>query len=129
MQAFHILFGTLITLLSIRTDVETTILRTPGMIFQKQSETKYSNIYNVILVNKTFDEIPITFDVVEPKGQIKWVGEGIENLAAQDVAKGEFFLIIDKKDILSAKTVININILSNGKIIDNITTNFIGPTN
>jgi cytochrome c oxidase accessory protein FixG len=124
-----ILFGTLITLLSIRTDVETTILRTPGMIFQKQSETKYSNIYNVILVNKTFDEIPITFDVVEPKGQIKWVGEGIENLAAQDVAKGEFFLIIDKKDILSAKTVININILSNGKIIDNITTNFIGPTN
>lgn len=124
-----ILAGTLITLLSIRTDVETTILRTPGMIFQKQEGTKYSNIYNVDLVNKTFKEIPISFEVVQPKGEIKWVGEGIEKLDAQDVAKGEFFLIIDQKDIVSVKTPIKINILSNGKIIDNVTTNFIGPTN
>lgn len=124
-----ILAGTLITLLSIRTDVETTILRTPGMIFQKQSETSYSNLYNVVLVNKTFKDIPISFEVIEPKGEIKWVGEGIKNLSAQDVAKGEFFLIIDQKDIVSAKTRIKINILSNGKIIDDVTTNFTGPTN
>jgi cytochrome c oxidase accessory protein FixG len=122
-----ILFGTLITLLSIRTDVEAIILRTPGMIYQKQSDHSYSNLYNINIVNKTFNNLPITLELAEPKGEIRWVGEGIKSLNPQDVKDGEFFVIIDQENIKVSKTKLKIILKSGGKVVDEETTNFIGP--
>lgn len=122
-----ILFGTLITLLSIRTDVEAIVLRTPGMIYQKQSDHSYSNLYNINVVNKTFKKFPITLELVEPKGEIKWVGDGIQNLDPQDVKDGEFFVIIDQEYIKVSKLKIKILVKSGDKLVDEINTNFIGP--
>ncbi|MBK9399303.1 MAG: cytochrome c oxidase accessory protein CcoG [Bacteroidetes bacterium] len=124
-----ILLGVLITLLAIRTDVEATILRTPGMLFQKQENNKVSNLYNVKIVNKTFKDMPIEIRILEPTGTIKWVGNGITNLKEQDISEGEFFAILDKSLIKSTKTEVHIQILSNGVVVDETTTNFIGPTN
>jgi cytochrome c oxidase accessory protein FixG len=122
-----ILFGTLITLLSIRTDVEAIILRTPGMIYQKQSDHSYSNLYNINIVNKTFKKFPVTLELVEPKGEIRWVGDGIQSLDAQDVKDGEFFVIIDQADIKVSKTKLRIIVKSGDKVVDEESTNFIGP--
>jgi cytochrome c oxidase accessory protein FixG len=124
-----ILLGVLITLLAIRTDVEATILRTPGMLFQKQENNKVSNLYNIKVVNKTFKDMPIEIRILEPAGEIKWVGNGITILKEQDISEGEFFAILDKSLIKSTKTKVHIQILSNGVVVDETTTNFIGPTN
>lgn len=124
-----ILLGVLITLLAIRTDVEATILRTPGMLFQKQENNKVSNLYNIKVVNKTFKDMPIEIRILEPTGEIKWVGNGITTLKEQDISEGEFFVILDKSLIKSTKTEVRIQIISNGVVADETTTNFIGPTN
>ncbi len=124
-----ILLGVLITLLALRTDVESTILRTPGMLFQKQGENKVSNLYNIKVINKTFEDLPIEIKIVSPVGEIKWVGNGITNLKEQDIAEGEFFAILNTRDIKNTKTEVRIQILSNGRVVDETTTNFIGPTN
>lgn len=123
-----ILLGALITLLAIRTDVEAIVLRTPGMLYQELPNQKVSNLYNIKVVNKTFNNLPIEIRIAEPHGQIQWVGKNFKMLHEQDIAEGEFFVILDQKDILKSKTKIKIQVLSNGKILDEEESNFIGPT-
>jgi len=124
-----ILLGSLITLLAIRSDVETTILRTPGMLYQELANKKVSNLYNIKIVNKTFQDLPISIKIIEPKGEVKWVGRGIDSLNEQDISEGEMFIILDQASILTNKTKLKIQILSNDKLMDEVETNFIGPTN
>ncbi len=124
-----ILLSTLVTLLVIRTDVEATILRTPGMLYQDQPNGMVSNLYNVKIVNKTFKAMPVNVKVIEPSGTIKWVGNGIQTIKPQDISEGEFFIILDRKEIHSAKTKIKLEIYSNDKLVETANTNFIGPVN
>jgi len=124
-----ILLGSLITLLAIRSDVEATILRTPGMLYQELANKKVSNLYNIKIVNKTFQDLPISIKIIEPKGEVKWVGRGIDSLNEQDISEGEMFIILDQASILTNKTKLKIQILSNDKLMDEVETNFIGPTN
>jgi cytochrome c oxidase accessory protein FixG len=123
-----ILAGTLITLLAIRSDVEATILRTPGMLYQPQPGNRVSNLYNIKIVNKTFNNIPVELRLAEPAGSIKWVGNGIRQLGEQDIAEGAFFAVISKTDIMSTKTKLKIEVISNGKVVDEVQSSFIGPT-
>lgn len=124
-----VLLSSLITLLAMRSDIETTVLRTPGLMYQKPDATHISNVYNVQLVNKTFKDIPIELKVIEPVGEIKWVGEGITNLEQQGISGGEFFLILPKSAITKTKTKVKFEVYSNGKKIDDTETSFLGPNN
>ncbi|MEO8148217.1 MAG: cytochrome c oxidase accessory protein CcoG [Bacteroidia bacterium] len=124
-----VLLSTLTTLLALRNDIETTILRTPGLMYQKTDAQHISNIFNIQLVNKTFGDIPVELRVVEPKGEIKWVGNGIDNLKKESVAAGEFFLILPKSEIVKTKTKVKFEVYSNGKKIDDAETSFLGPNN
>jgi cytochrome c oxidase accessory protein FixG len=122
-----VLLITLITLLVMRSDISTTVLRTPGLMYQKTDDTHISNIYNIQLVNKTFNDIPVEVRVIEPAGIIKWVGNGISNIKEQSVTQGEFFLIIPKSGIVKTKTIVKFDIYSNGKKLDHTETSFLGP--
>jgi len=122
-----VLLGTLVTFLALRSDISTTVLRTPGMLYQKTDDTHISNLFTIQLVNKTFADLPIELKVVEPAGQIKWVGNGILNLKEQSVAESVFFLVIPKSQITKTKTKVKFEIYSNGKKIDVAETSFLGP--
>ena len=122
-----ILLTTLITLLALRTDVESTILRTPGQMFQKVDGDKISNLYNIQLVNKTFHDLPIEVKLNNIKGELKFVGPEPSLLKQDAVLEGVFFVVLPKSDIVKIKTPITISIVSNGQILDEIKTNFLGP--
>lgn len=124
-----LLMGTLTTLLAMRSDIETTVLRTPGLLYQKPDDMHISNLYNIEMVNKTFGEIPVELKLIEPKGEIKWVGNGIFKLKEQSVAQSVFFLIIPKSELKKTKTKIIFSVYSNGKEIDKTETSFLGPNN
>jgi cytochrome c oxidase accessory protein FixG len=122
-----ILIGILVTLLASRTDVETSILRTPGMLFQEQPNNCVSNLYNIKLVNKTRNELSITLKVDSDSGQIKMVGNNIINVSKENIASSEFFIILNRKQIKQRKTKLVIGVYSNGKKIESVKTNFLGP--
>ncbi|MFN5347607.1 MAG: cytochrome c oxidase accessory protein CcoG [Bacteroidota bacterium] len=122
-----VLLTTLLSLLIMRSDVESTILRTPGMIYQQQNDSIYSNLYNVNLINKTFDQMPVDIKLVSPNGSVKWVGDGITKLEGQGSADGEFFVMINQNQIVNARLPIVLEVKSGNKIIETIKTNFIGP--
>jgi cytochrome c oxidase accessory protein FixG len=122
-----VLMATFITVLLMRRDIETTILRTPGLLYQATDDHYISNLYNIELLNKTFGDMPIELKVVDPPGKIKWVGKGLTQLGEQSVAHGVFFLMIPRSEIKKTKTRIKFEVYSNGVKIDDAVTSFLGP--
>jgi cytochrome c oxidase accessory protein FixG len=121
------LLGILVVLLASRSDVETTIMRTPGMLYQEQPNNRISNLYNIKLVNKTHFSLPVILKLEKMNGEIKMVGKDTLNVEKENISSGEFFVIIDRKDLIIRKTELEIGVYSNGKKIENVKTNFLGP--
>jgi polyferredoxin len=114
-------------LFATRSEVETVILRTPGQLYQK-IEGGYNNLYNFEVINKTAQDITgIEFKIKNPGGKIKFVGEAGTMAPKQGMLKGIFFVEMPTEQLESRKTKIDIEVWSNGKKVDEATTNFLGP--
>ena len=79
------------------------------------------------MVNKTFHDLPIEVKLNNIKGELKFVGPEPSLLKQDAVLEGVFFVVLPKSDIVKIKTPITISIVSNGQILDEIKTNFLGP--
>ncbi|HRS37976.1 MAG TPA: FixG Ig-like domain-containing protein, partial [Bacteroidia bacterium] len=122
-----VLLTTLITLLVLRSDVETTVLRTPGQMYQQLTDGTISNLYNIQIVNKTFNDLPLDVDLVSPAGEIRYVGQELNMVRQDSLAEGVFFIVLDRNQIHQIKTPVVISVKSAGKEIDRVETNFMGP--
>ena len=121
-----ILVGVLITMLFLRNDVEATILRLPGQIFQT-TETTVKNVYTFKLINKTNENIEgIEFKLISHKGAIEMIG-GLSKVAKQGLKEGTLFIEIDKNDLNSSNEKLKVGVFSQGKLIEKTTTTFAGP--
>lgn len=122
------LVGLLVYLMATRTDVEATVLRVPGMLYQEQENNRISNLYNIQFVNKTFEEVKLDLKTEGVDGaSIKKVGEGDLVIPANGTTQGVFFLEIPKESIEKAKTKVTIQLYNGDELIDEIKTNFLGP--
>lgn len=123
-----VLVGAIVTLLVTRTDVETTILRTPGILYQTQEDGRISNLYNMKIINKTNNDMELDIKLEDGlDGEIKLVGGGL-SVKSQGVEDRALFIILDKKDLHKMTTKIKVGIYSNGEQIETASTNFLGPT-
>lgn len=121
-----LLIGILVTLLVTRPDVETSVLRTPGMLYQTLENGNYSNLYNIKIINKTRKTFPLEFKLEDIKGEIKMVGQTPE-AKSKSISEGAFFIVLNKNEITKMKTRINIGVYENGKRIETVNTTFVGP--
>ncbi len=120
------LLGVLILLLATRKDVDATVLRTPGMLFQKQENHVISNLYNIKLINKTHHDKAITLKLEGRQGTIKMVGK---NILAKKSAKteSEFFILLSENQLTNRKTKLLVGIYSGGEKLETVKTTFLGP--
>jgi len=114
--------------IALRSDTETTILRTPGMLFQKQNDGRISNLYNFKIVNKTTKDFPLSFRLENIKGEIQLIGTDQLIAKNQNISEGEFFVIVDHDQIPERKTKIKIGVYSGDEKIETVKTNFMGPS-
>jgi len=121
-----ILFSFFVYTLLSRPAVETTILRTPGLLFQENSDNTISNLYNIKIVNKTHNEIPLEIRILSHKGEIKMAGSKMD-VKDQAMFESTFILFIPKDEIQSDKTEVEFGIFSNNKLIETYKTTFVGP--
>lgn len=124
-----VIVGVLIYLLATRTDVETTVLRTPGMLYQEEPNGMISNLYNITFINKTFHDMTLTLSVDEEGGQIKKLGEQKIALAANSSQEGVYMVEFPRDKILRMRNKITLLIFKEGELMDKVETNFIGPFN
>ena len=117
-----------VVLFSLRTDVETLFLRTPGMLFQETEEGLISNLYNYQIINKTKEELEINF-VLEQKGSgggIRLVGQP-PRAARSSVTEGALFVELPREALSPGKNSIVIGVYHEGELIEKVKTNFFGP--
>lgn len=128
--AYTIVLGLLlavnVALLSSRTQVETLLLRTPGLLFQKTADDQISNLYNYQLINKTTNDLPIELYPKNFEGTIEWVGSS-PTAKAGEIAEGALFIRILNQQLEDRKTKLIIEVRSDGKVVDQVKTNFLGP--
>lgn len=122
-----VLFFTMTALLVTRTDVETSLYRTPGILYQKTEQGDYSNLYNFKVINKTNNEMPISMRLKHPVGQLNLVGEANRTIAKQGVMEGALFVVISPEHLDGLKTEINVEVYSGDELIETVSTNFVGP--
>lgn len=122
-----ILIGIFVGMLFLRNDVEATILRLPGQLFQHKGE-KISNVYTYKIVNKTVkDYNDVYFKIISHKGEIKKVGNQHFKVLNQGVSQGTLFIEMNQFLLEGDKTKIEIGIYDGDKLLETTTTNFLGP--
>ena len=125
-----ILLVVLGVLLSTRKDIQATVMRVQGMLYQEQTNNRISNLYNVKMINKTRKDLPVTLKVENDQlgSEVKVVGKDLL-VKAESAGDGVFFVMADKDKVIKRKNTIEIGVYSAGKRIDVIKTNFMGPGN
>jgi cytochrome c oxidase accessory protein FixG len=123
-----ILLAFIMTLLIMRSDIETSVLRTPGISFQQLPDNKVSNLYNIKLINKTNKQIQIHLKIASGPGELKLIGKEL-TVPAQGTAQTSAFIIMDQADIKKVKTELEIGVFAEDKQLEIVSTTFIAPLN
>jgi len=121
-----ILLTALILLFTNRSVLDATVLRTPGVLFQELPDGRLSNLYNIKVVNKTFDEKPIELKMLSPVGEIEIIG-GSLTAPPGSLCESSFFIKLDKKFVPFRVTPVVIAVMSEGVVLEEIKSSFLGP--
>ena len=112
-----------------RSDIETTVLRSKGMMFQRLDDGYISNLYNLQLINKTQEAYTVRLEAAWEDARIKQVGKAL-NVPAGGMAKGAFFLELPENSLNGLKNKVTLSIYDEeGKLLDKTRTTFMGPAN
>ncbi|MDQ3109888.1 MAG: cytochrome c oxidase accessory protein CcoG [Bacteroidota bacterium] len=121
-----LLVGVLVATLVTRADVDATVLRAGGQLFQEQPGDSISNLYTVRVINKTQYAMPVTFRVESGDGRISMVGKPL-TVGKEAKSETEFFITRDKTKISLRKTKLKIGVYSGDQKLQTISTTFLGP--
>ncbi len=123
-----ILTTVMVSMILLRTEVDTKILRLSGQLYEEKGAI-ISNVYTYRIINKTNDNLKnITFKLINPKqGTLKLVGNPILHVEKASATTGTLFVEIPGVLLESDNTKINIEVHQGDKVIQTISTNFLGP--
>ena len=109
-----------------RPDVEATVLRAQGALFQQMPDGRFSNLYTVKVVNKTHRRMPIELKLEKPSGGLQVMGQDIV-VPAEQLAETSVLIELNPADMRSGTTPLLVGVYSGGRKISTVKTAFIGP--
>lgn len=124
---FVLIFG-MGFMLATRADVDVTLLRTGGQLFQEVGVDSLSNLYQMTMLNKTHKEVKITMKLEGIAGRINLVGHELLITPPEAQASATFFIVLPKSVIKKRDSNLKISIYQEGKRIKTVTTSFLGYT-
>src|SRR5690554_1293724 len=124
-----LIMGLITFLLLSRTDVDITVLKTPGQQYQKRENNQVSNLYNYKVINKTFNEIPAEIKLIEGNGEVEYIGgENDFIIPSESMTEGTFFLVRNMEDLEDRKSIIYLGVYNKeGVLLDKVKTSFLAP--
>ncbi len=114
-------------LLFTRTDVQTTLLRAPGALFQTTPDGNVENIYTLKLVNKTSRDVPVQLKLENIDGQLSVMGGHDLVVLKEQLAQTSVLVQLAPGVLKGPNTRLKVGIYSNGKLLETVNTVFIGP--
>lgn len=122
-----ILIGVFFGMLFLRNDVEATVLRLPGQLYERKGEV-ISNVFTYKVVNKTMDDFDnIHFKLVSPKGKLALVGNQKILVRKDSLMQGTLFIEIHPSFLKGDKTEVKIEVYNNNQLLETANANFLGP--
>ena len=123
-----VLLSAIVFMVSTRSPIEATVMRVPGMLYQKEDNGNISNLYNIQFVNKTYGDVKIKMNIegIE-NASIKRVGNEDLLIPAGSSEDGVFFIELPPQSLEGMKTKIRISLMADGEEIQSVKTNFLGP--
>ncbi len=123
-----VILGSLLgVLLATRKDIDSTVMRTPGLLFQKRGEDSISNLYNIKIVNKSHKDIPVDIRLRDPRGKIEIIGGHAINVPNEGQGSGSFFIVLPRTAIDKRKLELELELYDGDQKIEDVKTNFLGP--
>ncbi len=130
MIGYTVILAALITLLSVllitRDNVETTILRTSGRLHEMLDNGIVRNLYNVQVVNKTGAVLNVDLALKNITGELRVVGPPLK-IAGRSTGESVITVEIPQDQLYSASSMITIQVLNEGKLLEEVRTTFSGP--
>lgn len=123
-----VLVGILSGMLFLRSDVEATVLRLPGQLYETKENNMISNVYTFKLINKTSESFEnVRFELLSHEGSIESVTHEQIAIPEKGLAEGTLFIEINKALLEGEKIDMEIGIYSGDNLIETTSTNFMGP--
>jgi cytochrome c oxidase accessory protein FixG len=122
-----ILVAGFVALVVTRDDIKGTITRFPGMTYQEREDGKVTNLYQITLINKTFDPQRVELNSLTEGMEVEILGEQELILEPQSKFEGRFFLVRNQDEVKVNQEKVDLSLVYQGKEIDQIETNFTAP--
>ncbi|EAZ80729.1 cytochrome c oxidase accessory protein CcoG [Algoriphagus machipongonensis] len=124
-----ILVGAFIALISTREPINGTVTRFPGMTFQEREDGRVSNLYEITLINKTFEPQKVVLEPLAEGMDLEVVGDTHWTLEPQSKFEGRFFLVRNQSDVKVNQEEVHLKLSAEGEEYGDIKTNFMAPVN
>lgn len=133
MKAYTFVLLVLLTglgiLLATRNDVDVSVFRAKGALFQEVGTDSLSNLYMMTLVNKTHRDVQLEMKIENMPGRVSFVNKkDVLNTPSEGQAEATFFVIIPKSAITSRSSRMKLGFYQEGKRIRTVKTSFLGYT-
>ena len=114
-------------LLMTRSDISASVKRAAGMTYQRTEDDRLSNIYNVKIINKTFEEIELSLEVSGVEGiDVEQIAGETIVIPPDGLFEGIFRVTVPDENV-KAGNDITFTFLRDGEELDKSSTNFMGP--
>lgn len=125
--ALLVLLGVVTFLLTTRSEIEATILRAKGTVYQKTEDGQIANVYTATIINKTFGDLPVELKLIDQKGSIELVGRKEITVKSEEYLETAFILRIPESELTNFDNRIKIGVYSNGELLHTVKTAFSAP--
>jgi cytochrome c oxidase accessory protein FixG len=122
------LLGILSFSLLTRTEVETTVFKVPGTLYQVNETGGVTNLFNIEFVNKTFEDLPLELNVIDPPYATVIRPDNKPIIVpGESMMKIICFIELPADKIHESRTIITLGVFQGGKKIETLKVKFIGP--
>jgi cytochrome c oxidase accessory protein FixG len=121
-----LIVSALVMMLATREEVDITILRTQGMVYQQLPNGYVGNLYTARMFNKTHKVMAVQLNIPAGEGAIEILGKQ-PTIDKESYAVITFLVKKKAEQIRERKTDIHLSVQANGKEMSSKETTFIGP--
>lgn len=114
-------------LLLTRKNVDGTLMRTSGMMYQEQGADSISNLYNIKLTNKTLKYDTLHVRLENFPGTVRLVGNPLIELKPEQQVAATFFVVLPKSVIKERKQKVEIGLYNKDGVVNKLSSTFLGP--
>jgi cytochrome c oxidase accessory protein FixG len=125
------LLGLIGTLLFTRGMVGVRVMRAQGQMYQKLENGNISNLYNIKIINKSHQQLPVTLRLIEPAGgKVTLVGNQLV-VPAEELADGAFFIELPKSALTGVNSTVRVGVYGvldgQEELLEEAKTKFLAP--